>query len=62
MLLLAKEVLSKYHALVLKMHRDANTIMQVAHNLELFCNLEVMVGLSCIMPVFEGLNELNKFS
>jgi hypothetical protein len=36
MLLLAKEVLSKYHALVLKMHRDANTIMQVAHNLELF--------------------------
>jgi hypothetical protein len=58
MLLPTKWVLSEYHALVLKMHRDVDIIMQVAHNWELLCNLEVMMGLSCIIPMFEGLNEL----
>ncbi len=44
------------------MHQDVNIVNQVAHNLELFCDLEVMVELSGIMPLFEGLNELIKFS
>jgi hypothetical protein len=58
MLLPTKRVLSKYCALVLKMHWDVNVVTQAAHNLELFYNLEVMMGLSCIMPMLEGLNEL----
>jgi hypothetical protein len=44
------------------MHRDVDTVTQAAHNLELLCDLEVMLGLSCIMPMLEGLNELMKFS
>ncbi len=44
------------------MHHDVNIINQVAHNLELFCDLEVMVELFGIMPLLEGLNELIKFS
>jgi hypothetical protein len=62
MLLLAKKVLGEYKALILKMHQDFATISQVAHNFQLLCDLEAMLGLSCLMPVLEGLNELIKFS
>ncbi len=61
-LLLTKIVLLKYRALVLKMHKDFGIISQATHNLELFCDLEVLLGLSCIMPLLEGLNELIKLS
>jgi hypothetical protein len=44
------------------MHQDVGSNIQVAHNLELFCDLEVMMGLSCIMLMLEGLNDLIKFS
>jgi hypothetical protein len=54
-------VLLQYHALILKMHWDVDIIMQFTHNLKLLCNLEVMHGHSCIMPMLEGQNELIKF-
>jgi hypothetical protein len=44
------------------MHKDVGINSQATHNLELFCDLEVMLGLSCIMPLLEGLNELIKLS
>jgi hypothetical protein len=62
MLFLARKVLYEYCALVLKMHQNVGSNIQVAHNLELFCDLEVMMGLSCIMLILEGLNDLIKFS
>jgi hypothetical protein len=62
MLLPTKRVLSKYCALVFKMHWDVGIVTQATHNLEFFCNLEVMLGLSCIMPMLKRLNELIKFS
>ncbi len=62
MIFLATKVLSEYRALVLKMHQDFATISQVAHNLQLLCDLEAMLGLSSLMPMLEGLNELIKFS
>jgi len=62
MLLTAKRVMFEYHALVLKMHQDVDSNTEVAHNLELLCDLKVMMGLSCIMPMLEKLNELIKFS
>jgi hypothetical protein len=44
------KTLNEYKALVLKMHEDGATITQVAHNLELFSNLKIMLGLfvSCL--------------
>jgi hypothetical protein len=54
--------LYEYHDLVLKMHQDADTINQVAHYLELLCDLEVMLGISCIVPMLEQFNEFIKFS
>jgi hypothetical protein len=44
------------------MHKDVGIVNQVASNLELFCDLEVMFGLSRIVPLLEGPNELIKFS
>jgi hypothetical protein len=61
MLLLAKRVLFEYHALVLKMHQDVGSNTQATHNLELFCDLEVMMGFYYIVPILEGLNDLIKF-
>jgi hypothetical protein len=37
-------------------------INQVPHNLELLCDLEVLLGISCIVPMLEQFNELIKFS
>jgi len=62
MLFLTKRVLFEYHALVLKMHQDVDDNTQVAHNLELFYDLEVMMGFYCITPILETLNDLIKFS
>jgi hypothetical protein len=62
MSLTIKKFSYEYHDLVLKMHQDANTINQVAHNLELLCDLEVMLGISCIVPMPKQFNELIKFS
>jgi hypothetical protein len=44
------------------MHQDSTTISQATHDLQLLCDLEVMLGLSCLMPMLERLNELIKFS
>jgi hypothetical protein len=62
LLFITKKFSYEYHDLVLKMHQDTDTINQVAHNLELLCDLELMLGLSCIMPMLEGFNELIKIS
>jgi hypothetical protein len=62
MLLPARKVLYEHYALVLQMNQDVGSNTQVAHNLELFCDLELMMGLSCIMPMLEGLNDSIKFS
>jgi len=57
-----KDVLSKYHALVLKMHQDVGSNIQATHNLDFLCDLKVMICLSYIMPMLEGFNDLIKFS
>jgi hypothetical protein len=62
MLFTIKKISYEYHYLVLKMHQDADTINKVPHNLELLCDLEVMLGISCIVPMLEQFNEMIKFS
>ncbi len=50
-------LLSKYHALVLKINQDVNIITQDTHNLKLFYDLEIMLWIPCIIPMHERLNE-----
>jgi hypothetical protein len=54
-------MLNEYKTLVLKMHQDFKVNNQIANNLELLCDLQVMLGFSCLMSMFERLNELIKF-
>ncbi len=62
MLLPTRRDLFEYHALVLKKHQDVGIITQVTHNLELICDLEVMLGICCTLLMLEGMNELIKLS
>lgn len=62
MLLPIKRVLFEYHALVLKKHQDVGIITQVTQNLELICDLEIMLGICCILLMLERMNELIKLS
>jgi len=55
-------MLNEYKTLVLNMYKNVPIIQTIAQNLEFFCNLEVMLGLSCLMPMIERLNEFIKFS
>jgi hypothetical protein len=57
-----KRVLSEYHALVLKMHMDASSLATAKANLNLLCEIELLLGLTCILPMLEALNYLMKFS
>ncbi len=61
-LLPTKKVLFEYCVLVLKMHKDDGSNIQVAHNSKLLCDSGVMMGLSCIMPMLDRFNDLIKFS
>jgi hypothetical protein len=61
MLFFVKIMLNEYKTLVLKMHQDSKVNNRIAHNLELLCDLQIMLGFSCLMPMFKGLNELIKF-
>ncbi len=40
------------------MHEDVGSIIQTTHNLELFCNLKVIICLFYIMPTLERFNDL----
>jgi hypothetical protein len=57
-----KRVLSEYRALVLKMHMDAPSLATAKANLNLLCEIELLLGMTCILPMLEALNYLMKFS
>jgi hypothetical protein len=44
------------------MHQEFGVNNQMGNNVELFCDLEVMLEFSCFMPTLKRLNELIKFS
>jgi hypothetical protein len=54
MLLPTKKMLNEYRALVLEMHHNFATISQATHNLQLLCDLEVMLGLSYLTLMLKG--------
>jgi hypothetical protein len=53
-----KKMLFKYCILVLKMFTLLHKLFKTW---EIICNLEVMWGLSCIVPMLERLNDVIKF-
>jgi hypothetical protein len=62
MLFLANRVLVEYKSLVVKMHDDLGTIEVARPTLEFLCDAEVVLGLMCIRPTLEVINDLIKFA
>jgi hypothetical protein len=48
-----KHVLAEYKILVVKMHDDSHIVVVAKTNLQYLCDIEVMMGLICIMPLLE---------
>jgi hypothetical protein len=59
----AKRVLAKYKSLMLKMNGDLATIETSRPTLEFLCDVKVVLGLMCIMPMLEVVyDDLIKFA
>ncbi len=62
MLSLAKWVLIEYQFLVVRMNDDMHTIVATKTNLQYLCDVEVFLGLICIIPFLEVVHAFIKFA
>jgi hypothetical protein len=56
-----KRILVEYKTLVVKMHDDLHIVVVTKTNLQYICDIEVVMGLTCIMPLLELVHALIKF-
>jgi hypothetical protein len=57
----SKVVLEKFKTLLMKMAKDvANEY--VVTNYELLCDIETIMGLTCLLPMLEALQGLSKYA
>jgi hypothetical protein len=57
-----KQSLMEYKSLVIKMYMDASKSKHVRNNLDLLCDLELVLGLPCILPMLEVVHTLIKYA
>jgi hypothetical protein len=62
MLNLAKKVMAKYKTFMVKMALDSLTNQEAKHNYEHLCDLHILLGLACILPLLESVHALIKFT
>jgi len=62
MLSLLKHVLAKCKSLVVKMHSDCEKIKSTHDNFELLCDLDLILGLPCVMSILEVVHFLIKYA
>jgi hypothetical protein len=55
-------VLEEYKPLIMTMNNDLHVIPLAKKTLEFLCDVEVVMGLKCIMPMLEIVLELIKFA
>jgi len=55
MLALFKRLVFKYKSVIMKMSKKLPTNLVVATNYELLCNVEVMMELTCVLPMLEAI-------
>jgi hypothetical protein len=61
MLELLKWVMVEYKTLIVNMSQDNVLIVQARFNLDLFCDLHMLLGLFCLLPLLEAVNFLIKY-
>jgi len=57
-----KRLLAHYKSLVVKMHFDCEKNKSVYGNFELFCDLDVILGLPYVMPILEVVHYVIKYA
>ncbi len=57
-----KRLVFEYRFVVMKMSEDLPINHVVATNYELLCDVETMMGLTCVLPMLEVIQNLNKFA
>jgi hypothetical protein len=62
MLSLAKRLMAEYKTLLLKMALDNLTNQQATQNYEHLRDLQILLGLACILPLLEFMHALIKFA
>jgi len=59
MLTLAKCALQEYNTLVVKMVNDSLGNATAKNNYELLCNCDIILGLTCVLPMMEAMESLS---
>lgn len=62
MMSFAKQNLAKYKSLVVKMNDNMNIMATTKTNMQYLCDIEVVLGLTCIRPPLEAMHALIKFA
>jgi uncharacterized membrane protein len=57
-----KRVMAEYKTLIVKISWDKVLVTQARFNLDLLCDLHMLLGLSCLLPLLEVVNALIKFA
>jgi hypothetical protein len=58
----SKRLVFEYKWVVMKMFKDLATNHVVATNYELVCDVETMMGLTCVLPMLKVVQSLNKLA
>jgi len=58
----SKRLVYEYKFVVMKMFKDLSINLVVATIYELFCDVETMMGLTCVLPMLEAMYNLNKLA
>jgi hypothetical protein len=53
-------MIEEYKTLVVKMNDDATNNATISTNYELLCDVEIVMGLMCVLPMLEIMHNLNK--
>jgi hypothetical protein len=62
MLSLLKRVHDQYKSLVVKMCSNFEKIKYSPNNFELLCDLDLILGLPCVMPILEVVHSFIKYA
>jgi hypothetical protein len=62
MLASSKRLVSEYKSIIMKMFEDLPTNLVATTNYELFCDVETMMGLTCVLLMLEVVQSLNKLA
>ncbi len=62
MLNLAIHVMNEYHVLLVKMQQGSSIVQVAMTNLEHLVDIQIMLGLSCLLPFLRSIHSLMKFA